>query len=277
MAVLKATPSGYFLWDYIPSRPAAICFAALFFAGTVAISWQSIRTRTKFAIPFIIGGMFEVGGYAARAASQDMTDQLAPYIAQYMLILVAPGLFAASVYMILGRVILSVQGEAHSPVAPRGLTRTFVWGDVLSFLTQVAGGSLQSMKKVDPKIGERVVLGGLVLQILVFAGFAAVALVWHRRMRREPTAASASAAGRWESVMLMLYGVGSLVMVRCVFRVLEYGMGRDAYLLRNEWTMFVFDSALMVVAVGVFAWWYPGRLPEPKKGIYEQMEGGGEV
>lgn len=57
MAVLKATPSGYFLWDYVPSRPAAICFAALFFAGTVAVSWQSLRTRTKFAIPFIIGGM----------------------------------------------------------------------------------------------------------------------------------------------------------------------------------------------------------------------------
>lgn len=208
-----------------------------------------------------------------------MTDQLAPYIAQYMLILVAPGLFAASVYMILGRAILSVQGEAHSPVAPRRLTRTFVWGDVLSFVTQVAGGSLQSMKKVDPKIGERVVLGGLVLQILVFAAFAVVALVWHRRMKREPTAAASSsgAAGRWESVMLMLYAVGSLVMVRCVFRVVEYGMGREAYLLRNEWTMFVFDSALMVVAVGVFAWWYPGRLPEPRKGIYEQMEGVEEV
>lgn len=84
----------------------------------------------------------EVAGYAARAASYNKTDQLPPYVIQYLLILVAPALFAASIYMILGRIIRSVQGERHSPIRPVWLTRIFVTGDTISFATQLVGGGL---------------------------------------------------------------------------------------------------------------------------------------
>lgn len=285
MAVLKPTPSGYFLWDYVPSRIAAIAVAALFLIGTLAVIWRSIRTRTKFAIPFIISGtckstssfpssglqhpnrvlLVEIGGYAARAAAQDITDSLPPYIAQSILILVAPALFAASIYMILGRVIRSTGGERHSLIQPERLTRIFVAGDVVSFLTQVIGGGLQAVKSFNRTTAERIVLGGLLLQILIFGIFAIVAMIWHRRMKRRPTDASlADTKGRWESIMYMLYGVSVLIMMRSVFRVIEYAMGRDGYLLQHEWTMYVFDSALMVITVFVFAWWYPGLLRVPK-------------
>lgn len=65
--------------------------------------------------------------------------------------------------------------------------------------------------------------------------------------------------------MYMLYGVSVLIMVRSVLRVVEYGMSREGYLLQHEWTMYVFDSALMVFAVISFAWWYPGVMLEPTK------------
>jgi hypothetical protein len=52
-------------------------------------------------------------------------------------------------------------------------------------------------------------------------------------------------------------------MVRSVFWVIEYGMGRDGYLLSHEWPMYVFDSALMVTTAFVFGWWYPGVLVVP--------------
>ncbi len=54
-------------------------------------------------------------------------------------LLLAPALFAASIYMILGRIIRLVNGESHSPVRRTWLTKLFVAGDVLSFLTQSAG------------------------------------------------------------------------------------------------------------------------------------------
>ena len=58
---------------------------------------------------------------------------------QSLLILVAPALFAASIYMELGRIILLVEGEKHAIIKRRFLTKIFVAGDVLSFITQGSG------------------------------------------------------------------------------------------------------------------------------------------
>jgi hypothetical protein len=58
---------------------------------------------------------------------------------QSLLILLAPALFAASIYIILGRIILLVDGERYSLVRQKWLTKLFVTGDVLSFLMQGSG------------------------------------------------------------------------------------------------------------------------------------------
>lgn len=58
---------------------------------------------------------------------------------QTLLILVAPALFAASIYMVLGRIILLVDGEELSLIRKKWLTKIFVTGDVLSFVMQGAG------------------------------------------------------------------------------------------------------------------------------------------
>lgn len=64
---------------------------------------------------------------------------LGPYVVQTLLLLVAPALFAASIYMILGRIIVSTDAESHSLVKKRWLTKIFVTSDVLSFFIQLAG------------------------------------------------------------------------------------------------------------------------------------------
>ena len=58
---------------------------------------------------------------------------------QTLSILLAPAFFTASIYMILGRLIVLVDGESHSPIRVKWLTKIFVGGDVLSFLAQSAG------------------------------------------------------------------------------------------------------------------------------------------
>lgn len=58
---------------------------------------------------------------------------------QSTLLLVAPALFAASIYMELGRIIHLVKGEKHSLVRVNWMTKIFVAGDVLSFLMQASG------------------------------------------------------------------------------------------------------------------------------------------
>lgn len=58
---------------------------------------------------------------------------------QSTLLLVAPALFAASIYMELGRIIRLVRGEKLSLVKVTLMTKIFVAGDVLSFLMQASG------------------------------------------------------------------------------------------------------------------------------------------
>ena len=61
------------------------------------------------------------------------------YIIQTLLLLVVPALFAASIYMELGRIILLVDGEGHALIKKKWITKLFVTGDVLSFSMQAAG------------------------------------------------------------------------------------------------------------------------------------------
>lgn len=61
------------------------------------------------------------------------------YSLQTILVLVAPALYAASIYMVLGRIILVTDGEAHAIIRKQWLTKIFVTGDVISFLMQGAG------------------------------------------------------------------------------------------------------------------------------------------
>jgi hypothetical protein len=64
---------------------------------------------------------------------------LGPYIMQNVLILIAPALMAASIYMILGRIILLTDGERYALVKRRWLTKLFVTGDVISLMMQASG------------------------------------------------------------------------------------------------------------------------------------------
>jgi hypothetical protein len=83
--------------------------------------------------------LVETVGFVGRFLSNKDIWALGPYIMQSLLILVAPALFAASIYIILGRIMLMVDGERYSLVRQKRLTRTFVAGDVLSFFMQGAG------------------------------------------------------------------------------------------------------------------------------------------
>ena len=89
----------------------------------------------------------EVIGFAARCKSGSESPDwtLGPYIIQSILLLVAPALFAATIYMELGRVVRMVKGEPYVLIPVRWLTKIFVAGDVLSFLVQ-SGGMLMAVR-----------------------------------------------------------------------------------------------------------------------------------
>ena len=135
--------SDFQYYHYKPSLVAAVIFIVLFAATTLLHTYQMARTRTWFFIPFVLGGCFELIGYASRSVSSHQTPNWTqgPYITQAILLLVSPAFFASSIYMCLGRIVHMLDGQKHLFIRRTWLTKIFVAGDVLSFLMQ-GGGKL---------------------------------------------------------------------------------------------------------------------------------------
>ena len=102
----------------------------------------SVRTPLLYILLiFVLTEVVEIVGYIGRALSSKQSPDwtLGPYIMQTLCLLLAPALLAASIYMLLGRIILVLQAEPHSILKKKWLTKIFVTGDVMSFLLQGTG------------------------------------------------------------------------------------------------------------------------------------------
>lgn len=159
---------GFKLYHYDPTIAGSVIFVILFLGTTLFHFWQLFRGRCWFLIPLAIGGTcklkyitrtiitglttlmtVEIIGYAGRAKSGHESPNwtLGPYIIQSILLLVAPALFAATIYMELARIVVMVDGEGHVLIPKKWLTKIFVFGDLFSFVLQ-GGGKAMLMNSV---------------------------------------------------------------------------------------------------------------------------------
>lgn len=158
---------------------------------------------------------------------------LLPYIIQSLLILLAPILFAASVYMFLARIIRATNTAHYCIIRINSVTKVFVGGDILCFLIQAAGGGILagSDDKAGSDLGKGVILAGLCLQMVIFGFFLVVAAVWQKRVNRHGAKMSGATSFNWLIYLQMLYIVSILITLRNLFRVIEYAMGRKSRLI----------------------------------------------
>jgi RTA1 like protein len=182
-----------------------------------------------------------------------------------MLILVAPALYAASIYMILGRLIRTMKAEHLSLVPINWVTRLFVMGDVLAFSLQAGGGGIQAAGTLELyKIGEKIIIAGLFVQIFIFGFFVCTSLLFHRRLLREPTSMVRQHVIPWTRHLYVLYTTSVIILVRSIFRVVEYLQGNDGYLISREIFLYIFDTILMAAVMVIFLIWYVNDLEKRK-------------
>lgn len=188
---------------------------------------------------------------------------LGPYMLQSMLLLISPALFAASVYMILGRIILVTDGEKHSVISKKWLTKIFVIGDVISLLTQSSGGGVMAMGSLDSmELGEKIVIVGLFIQLLFFGFFMFVSSHFYMRIQKAPTTRSLDSTLGWQKHFWVLMAVSLMIFVRSVFRVIEYCSGNNGHLLRHEAFLYIFDACLMLAVMILFNLVHPSQITD---------------
>ena len=215
-------------------------------------------------MPLIVGGIGEVVGYICRikAWAEAPNYTLAPYIVQTVTILIAPAFTAATIYITFGRIILVVDGESRSPIRQKFLTLIFVCGDILSLLIQSNGASIlaKNKKPNSATVGKWIVTGGLVVQVTFFAIFMLISMLFYRRLRRSPTQKSKFIPQLWRTSLFVLYAASMLIMVRSIFRVVEYIQGQDGDILTHQIFLYLFDGTLMAMAMLLFNVMHPSMI-----------------
>lgn len=171
--------------------------------------------------------------------------------------------------MFLGRIIRLIQAEHHAIIRVGWLTKLFVLGDVVSFATQGMGAVILSQQTEESyNRGRNIVTVGLIVQIVFFVFFLITAGLFNFRTNRHPTDRCKHRDIAWKRHIHVLYIASAIILVRCVFRFLEYRLsnaGDEGYLLSNEWPMYVFDSLLMLSVMILFFVKHPSEVTALRK------------
>ncbi|KAJ5740586.1 hypothetical protein N7493_000458 [Penicillium malachiteum] len=247
-------------YPYTPSATAGYAFMAIFGVSTIVHTILTIPFRAAYFIPFILGG--ETFGYYGRAWSHESRTDIDSWALQEMLILCAPPLISATVYMVLGRIIRSFDAEHLSSIRTKRLTLIFVLNDILCFCTQLGGAGVQVTGDANiMNIGKKVVLAGLIFSLIIFALFVLIATKFHRRALRSPPPLLLLYTDlKWTRYMWALYVACFAIMIRNLVRTIQFGASRTAAVNTSEVYIYVFDAFMMFLSMLVFMVYHPGRL-----------------
>lgn len=107
--------------------------------------------------------------------------------------------------------------------------------------------------------GATIIIIGLFVQLAFFGAFLVVAISFHLKINLHPTSRSRIGIP-WQKHLKTLYAAGLLIMVRSIFRAVEYLQGFDGYLLSHEAYLYIFDALLMFIVMVLFNIIHPAEL-----------------
>lgn len=144
----------------------------------------------------------------------------------------------------------------------------------------VAWTSNSSLKPALRDIAQALLKASLLLQIAVIALFILLTVVFHRRCARIGVLNS-----RVQGPLLTLYISTALILVRCIYRTVEYFSISSFYsdlsdvspILRYEWFFYVFEASLMLANSFLWNVRHPRRYLPEKYNTYLTQDGTTEL
>ncbi|PYH40258.1 RTA1-domain-containing protein [Aspergillus saccharolyticus JOP 1030-1] len=151
-------------------------------------------------------------------------------------------------------------------LGPIALTKIFVLGDIIAFLTQRR--TLVQQTASSFSTGETVIEIGLIIQVIFFGLFILISVLFHVRLVKSGFAERYTRHVPWRRHMHALYIGSVFIFIRCSFRLIEYDQGTTGTLLQHEYWVYIFDAAMMLIVMAVFSWIYPVEVTELLRVFY---------
>lgn len=114
--------------------------------------------------------------------------------------------------------------------------------------------------------GEHIIIGGLAVQLLFFGFFLITGITFYVRLCSRPTLIVIEQSIPWKKHLYALFGGSILILVRSLFRLIEYAQGNDGYIMSHEVFLYIFDGVLMLATMWLFAWIHPSEVSALLKG-----------
>ena len=233
-------------------------------------------------IAILIGTIMEIVGYATRIPLVSKPiGQIPLYSCMHACLILAPIFNAAIEYVLIGRLMHAV-GDQYSWIKPKLVAWIFIICDAVSMLIQVTGAGLLASAGVNlekAKTGENILLAGLAVNLASFAIFCLQLFYFDRRTRKLPPAfpVGSSYQKRWRLFLYMICLSSFFVLVRQIYRVIEFAQGFNGYLAVHEVYFYVFDTIPIFLSGAVYACFFPGNgyLPRNRDETCTLMEKGG--
>ncbi|BFZ64824.1 hypothetical protein YB2330_005977 [Saitoella coloradoensis] len=275
-------PQNFF--HYMPNYGLAVAALVLYAGVVLAGCWQMVRHRAWYFAPLVAGGIMESIGYGARIPlARDPAGSATLFKCMDACVIIAPIFYAAAEYVFLGR-LMNYVGRQHSLLPPTLISYIFVASDVVSLCIQIAGAVIllsvdqgsSTLAQINAAYekGNNVLMAGLAVNLASFAIFCLQITYFDIHTRRHPSSPRKS----WRPFLYVLYTSCFFVLVRQIYRVIEFSQGWTGYLPTHEAYFYGFDTLMILLAGVVYVGWgFPGRWVPTGKGVVGGEGLGGET
>ncbi|KAF8461147.1 RTA1-domain-containing protein [Russula ochroleuca] len=271
-------------YNYIPTEWIGITFLSLFGLSTFVHTVQAFRSRLWWLFPSaIFCGLFELTGWSGRLLSSQNPFMRNPFIIQILCLVVAPTPLVAANFILLGRIIRRL-GPQYSRLTPRRYIIIFVSCDIISLVVQGLGAGVSSgtqTSQSQANLGAHIALGGIVFQLVTIIAYCALAAefltryTWDRPVRRLVPVPNEVLRGtadkRLNRMLQAMLVVTIFILIRMIYRVVEFVSGWNGKVISTQWLFNVFDATMICLAMFTLNVFHPGiylrgddsRVPSP--------------
>ncbi|KAK4247463.1 RTA1 like protein [Corynascus novoguineensis] len=264
---VQATTLGYF-----PNEGVNIFLAIGYALAAIITLVIGVWKKTwGYSIAVGAGCILEFAGYIGRVLLARNPWNDSAFKLQIVAIILGPTLICVGLYLTLKHAVLALN-RSLSRVKPRLYPLFFVPADVSCLVIQAIGGGIAASAGRDKydllQHGNRTIMAGIVLQVVVLATFGALAgdyLFRAGRCFRSGSVAPEYQAGAelWvtKKFRIFMWAIGIAyvtLLIRCIYRIAEMAGGWGNHIMQDEPSFVVLESFMVLIASALLAVFAPG-------------------